>query len=260
MSVWKRPGQVVGAQGRVVTVVALGCAVTLLGVAFPAIRSLLLQSHQVPGFVLVPLTVLVLVGAALVWILLMRASHLKVEASTDHELDVLNSRECRRRLEEAIVEADRHSRPFTVGLVDVDGLKAINDTHGYRAGDLLLKGFVDFTRRQLRATDRLFRYRQGDEFLILYKDTEPHAARAPSERLRCGVGDGHFQGRDSSVMTVSIGLAGYQPESDFSRGAGRRRDPTPAVDELLRRAEVALAKAKRSKNTTWLEMTSRPAD
>ncbi len=253
MSLWNRAVRTLGDEMvRAIGAGIVGLAVILASMAISPVQDLLFDEHRIRGIIVAALIVLVLAGAVSVWTLARRARRLAAEASTDFQLNVFNARECRRRLEEIIGESDRYGRPFSIGLVDVDGLKAANDAHGYDSGDRLLREFVEFTKRHLRQTDILFRYRQGDEFLILYKDTDPAAARVPAERLRRGIADYEFQGHmpgDSFTMTISVGVVGYDP-------AEKGMD----IDRLLRRAEVALARAKESKNATWLESGAAPRD
>jgi len=138
----------------------------------------------------------------------------------------------------------------------------VNDAHGYGAGDRLLRGFVDYTKQHLRGTDLLFRYRQGDEFLILFKGTPAAAAGVAAERLRRGVAASRFD-RESAEntfgITVSVGIVGYDPRSDFRRGS-ERPDPGHDADELLERAGAALAVAKLARNATWIDTPSDPVD
>jgi two-component system cell cycle response regulator len=63
-----------------------------------------------------------------------------------------------------MVRAKRTGQAFTLVFVDVDGLKAINDSHGHTAGDDLLLMVADTMRDQVRPYDLIVRY-GGDEFL-----------------------------------------------------------------------------------------------
>ena len=63
----------------------------------------------------------------------------------------------------------RTNRVSSLVLIDVDGLKAINDNFGHSAGDNALKSFAKITRERLRGSDFLFRI-GGDEFALILSD------------------------------------------------------------------------------------------
>jgi diguanylate cyclase (GGDEF)-like protein len=67
-------------------------------------------------------------------------------------------------LERELVRATRTNQIFTLTFVDVDGLKAVNDSHGHGAGDELLILVADTIREHVRSYDLIVRY-GGDEFL-----------------------------------------------------------------------------------------------
>ena len=105
-------------------------------------------------------------------------------------------------------------------LLDLDSLKEINDTRGHDVGDRVLRDTADRMRSALRAGDVLARL-GGDEFGALLVDTSNGEALGAVARLR--------------EMTPSLG--------SFSAGAAIW-DGLETLDELLRRADVALYTAK----------------
>jgi len=68
-------------------------------------------------------------------------------------------------------ESRRPSRGIVVAFLDVDGLKATNDTRGHAAGDELLRNVVLAIRGRIRSYDLLFRY-GGDEFVVALLDVD----------------------------------------------------------------------------------------
>jgi two-component system, cell cycle response regulator len=116
--------------------------------------------------------------------------------------------------------ARRHERPLSVAIVDVDHVKAINDTRGHAEGDRVLVAVACALREHLRAEDQLGRL-GGEEFLVVLPDTDPEAAVAAAEKLRASVAE--------TGVTVSIGWAAWEGESP---------------EELVRRADDALYAAK----------------
>jgi diguanylate cyclase len=125
----------------------------------------------------------------------------------------------------------RDRRPLAICFLDLDGFKAVNDRLGHNAGDDLLAEVSKRFRERLSKADTLARF-GGDEFAVLLENQpDPFkVARALLGSLRAPFEVG---GRDASVL-ASIGLA----RVDLF-------DPTPTVDELLMRADLAMYVVKR---------------
>ena len=81
------------------------------------------------------------------------ASEVYKLAALDQLTGLYNRRSGEQRLAQEISRAQRHGRPLTVLLMDLDGLKLINDRHGHAAGDTVLKGFADRLQRAIRGSD-----------------------------------------------------------------------------------------------------------
>lgn len=82
--------------------------------------------------------------------------------------------------------ADRGT-PFSIIILDIDGLRAINNLHGHQAGDALLIEACSHWQRNLRSSDLLARI-GGDEFMIIAPGVSAIEAFALKERLRDGAG------------------------------------------------------------------------
>jgi diguanylate cyclase (GGDEF)-like protein len=94
--------------------------------------------------------------------------------------------------------AARTERPLTILILDIDGLKAINDIHGHAAGDRHIARTADALARAARTTDQVCRL-GGDEFGVAAPDTDRTQARLLADRLRsCLL---------SEELQVSIGWA-----------------------------------------------------
>jgi two-component system cell cycle response regulator len=131
-----------------------------------------------------------------------------------------------------VERAGRYDRPLAVAFVDIDLFKAVNDTYGHEAGDVVLRGVAGTLRANLRAADALGRY-GGEEFMIILPETDVVAAAALAEKLRQLVLSATYpiEGQAAVGVTVSIGVA---------VGVGR----TLRVEALVRDADAAMYSAK----------------
>jgi diguanylate cyclase (GGDEF)-like protein/PAS domain S-box-containing protein len=155
---------------------------------------------------------------------------LLVQATRDALTGAFNRRYVENVLSKEVERAERHARPLAVAILDADHFKRINDTHGHQTGDEVLRAITERCRNTVRSNDVFGRY-GGEEFLIVFPETNLDEARIVAERLRAAVADEPFKvGEDTLRVTVSIGLAAYAPGHD--------------TDKLLQRADAALYNAK----------------
>src|SRR6266849_7626841 len=117
--------------------------------------------------------VLLLMFLSMAWnfgCLLMAMDRLRNEVADLALLDDLtgvgNRRHLLQRLTEECARSERSGEPFALLVVDLDGFKAINDTHGHAAGDSCLQHFTLMAQTRLRPSDMLARA-GGDEFCIV---------------------------------------------------------------------------------------------
>jgi|GEM_PF-2197286 len=129
---------------------------------------------------------------------------------TDPMTGLYNYREFYRRLQEEIHRSERYGRSFTLLIVDIDRLKAVNDLYGHLKGDELIRQVARLIRENIRPSDVAYRY-GGDEFFVLLPETSLEGARAVVDRLSGIVAATPFPVRPDRVIhpTVSIGLAAY---------------------------------------------------
>jgi diguanylate cyclase (GGDEF)-like protein len=159
-----------------------------------------------------------------------QADRLLALARTDTLTGLGNARGFRDRLHEELARFARYRQPLSLLLLDLDGLKAINDSHGHRAGDAALVQLGAEIGAECRSTDSAARW-GGDEFAVLAPNTPEAAALALGQRIRARVASQHAV----SGLAVSIGVATLCAPAT---GA--------AADDLVRTADRALYQAKRA--------------
>jgi diguanylate cyclase (GGDEF)-like protein len=139
-----------------------------------------------------------------------------------------NRRSGEQRLAEEISRAQRHGRPLTILLLDLNGLKNLNDKFGHAAGDELIRQFAARLSKAIRGSDLAVRL-GGDEFLVLLPECRPEEVRHVLGRLR-GVNV------DCSGQIIALSFsAGW---TDFK--------PGESTEDLLKRADDALYANKRA--------------
>jgi diguanylate cyclase (GGDEF)-like protein len=183
-------------------------------------------------YIYVFVTSAVLLGA-LGYLIGRQADRLEALAETDALTGLANRRALRRRLTEDLRRARRYGSLVSLLLVDVDGLKRINDESGHAAGDRVIRRVADAITATLREADLGSRW-GGDEFAILMPNTAGDAARRSAERLAT-----HLRWRrdaEAEPVSVSVGIATFDPA---------QQSPSD-VEELIHRADEAMYSAKRA--------------
>jgi diguanylate cyclase (GGDEF)-like protein len=163
------------------------------------------------------------------------------EATTDKLTGVANRRALLVELFNEIDRANRYERPLSVAFVDLDHFKAVNDTYGHAAGDIVLRGVAQTIKANLRATDMVGRY-GGEEFMLILTETNVEEGAVLTEKLRAKVAKERFavDGNPELTVTISIGIAG---------GVGARL----TSDALVRDADAAMYSAKSlGRNQTYI--------
>ncbi len=138
-------------------------------------------------------------------------------------------------LDRELERAQRYDRPLTIGFADLDHFKRVNDRHGHLAGDALLKHVADELAAGVRSTDLVGRY-GGEEFLLIFPETQLDGARVVAEKIRSRVEQLEVPVEEGVTlgMSVSIGLAALDELEDPKSGA---RELIAAADEALYRAK-----------------------
>ncbi|AKU89637.1 GGDEF domain-containing protein [Vulgatibacter incomptus] len=132
-------------------------------------------------------------------------------AIVDGLTEVNNRRYLLEFLDREMARCNRHDRPLSLLVFDLDHFKQINDTHGHLAGDAVLRELSLSVKRLMRKEELLARF-GGDEFVVVLPESTAEQARAFSQRLLTLVGSLRivFEKREIPV-SISIGIASMSP-------------------------------------------------
>lgn len=159
---------------------------------------------------------------------------LEQQAHQDYLTGLCNRRYFMEQGDAELGRAKRYGHTLSVLMLDIDFFKGINDSHGHKAGDIVLQRLADVMRETLRTVDIVGRI-GGEEFAVLLPETDLQRAAEVAERLRANVA-GTEVVLDAGMplhFTVSIGVAKLE-ERDIN------------LDILLNQADKALYRAKES--------------
>jgi diguanylate cyclase len=159
---------------------------------------------------------------------------LRRKAHTDHLTGLANRSELMQRMAEAcadLPEVVARGRGFAVLYIDLDGFKAVNDSHGHAAGDEILQRVADGLRR-VAGPDEVVARIGGDEFVALLRDADALIARGVADEIIAAIAREHRLADGRAVrIGCSVGVC-TAPEQG--------REP----EVLLARADAALYEVK----------------
>jgi len=153
-------------------------------------------------------------------------------ATYDALTGLLSRRAFYENAERQLKMAVRNQEPISVLVADLDGFKAVNDTHGHNAGDQVLKQVGEIVVKNSRESDLAGRV-GGDEFVFCLPGASEEEAKEFGERLLKAVTDADFSHNGTPVeLGISIGMHVQNAES----GA--------LLSDLIHEADMALYEAK----------------
>jgi diguanylate cyclase (GGDEF)-like protein/PAS domain S-box-containing protein len=152
-----------------------------------------------------------------------RAVELEALAYTDALTGVANRRYIDLKVQQAIQEVELFNRPYGLILMDINGFKAVNDTHGHACGDSVLKAVCESLSNCMRPSDMLGRW-GGDELLLLARDVTEFSLTQLADRcnqivseLSVPAGDGRLK------LSISLGATPLR-KGETSHAAFDRAD------------------------------------
>jgi diguanylate cyclase (GGDEF)-like protein len=160
-------------------------------------------------------------------------------SGTDPLTGLLNRRAAEKRLAEDAARVRGGRRTLTIGVVDLNNFKAINDTYGHEVGDACIRHVAEVIWRNIRESDWLARW-GGDEFVLALHEASPFAAtELVLQRIVRDLKDSPVRLSEGLelVLTLTIGARRYSGEADLR--------------ELVAKADEALYEAKREERP-WI--------
>jgi diguanylate cyclase (GGDEF)-like protein len=158
-------------------------------------------------------------------------AELRYLADHDSLTGLLDRRRFRSELDQYVSFTARYGGRGAVMIIDIDGLKAVNDTLGHHAGDNLIRQVAEVMRERVRGTDIVARL-SGDEFAILIPQTDAEGALHLGEDLREQVADSVQPTSESPPATISVGVTMFGGE----KGVGSEA-VLVAADQAMYRAK-----------------------
>lgn len=142
--------------------------------------------------------------------LMLRTIELEKMASHDELTNLYNRRHFYERFQEELARSLVSKQTLALMLLDIDGLKNINDEYGHAVGDVMIASLARVIEKHTRTADVPARL-GGDEFAILMPDTDKRGAFGLAQRLWAELEDTPMYERDGMrlLMNVSIGVSGY---------------------------------------------------
>jgi diguanylate cyclase (GGDEF)-like protein len=142
------------------------------------------------------------------------------------------------KIDREATRSQRHQRPFTVLLINVDDYKRVNDTYSYNSGDDVLVEIARVLRSCVRNEDICARW-GGDEFLILLPETDTENSLQVANKVIEAMSMTEFKANKPGIrITVSIGICEHQPAQ--------------TVQESISRVHQALMQAKKGGKNRYI--------
>ncbi len=158
-------------------------------------------------------------------------AELRYLADHDSLTGLLDRRRFRAELDQQVSFTARYGGQGAVMIVDIDGLKTINDTYGHHAGDSLIRQVAATMRERVRTTDIVARL-SGDEFAILMPQTDTAGALHLGEDLRAQVAESARPAPEADPATISVGITMFGAKGDVGAEA-----VLVAADQAMYRAK-----------------------
>jgi diguanylate cyclase (GGDEF)-like protein len=212
MLVFRFSGEEVGPAGWLTGMALAIYALTFVVRAYAASEYGVTLMHMLPGVMKSWLIACIITSAATAFgFMSLSTARLRVElqwrAQVDELTGLLNRWALKRLVTREIERSHRSGKPLAVVMIDLDGLKAVNDTAGHAGGDVVLQAVAGVLHETIRDFDAAARM-GGDEFCVLLPATTAEKAQELAQRLRQEMDDLVIRYRGETLKTsASFGIA-----------------------------------------------------
>ena len=146
---------------------------------------------------------------------------LDLASRIDGMTGLANRRDIMEKIDREATRSQRHQHPFTILLINIDGFKKINDTHGYNTGDDVLVEISRVLRSCVRNEDICARW-GGEEFLILLPETAAESSLPVANKILEAMSRTEFKANKPGIhITVSIGVCEHIPSQTVQESVAR---------------------------------------
>ena len=160
----------------------------------------------------------------------------RVLSITDALTGAYNRRYLMEQLPREVERCRRYAYPLSVIMCDIDHFKNINDTHGHAVGDDVLQQLLARVQRSIRSNSDWIARLGGEEFLMVFPETDFKAAMFVAEKIRATVNAMPFATRAGDVsVTASFGVASTGPTGP---------DLSMRIEGLIKTADQCLYRSK----------------
>jgi len=157
----------------------------------------------------------------------------KILSITDSLTQLYNRRHFEEKLHKVLALGHEKSAKISLCIADVDFFKYYNDLNGHQEGDTVLRKIAEMLKQGVKGSDIVGRY-GGEEFIIIFPDTDKERAAKICENIRQKIKDYQFfneKDQPNGDLTVSFGVATYP-------------DDAKTPEQLIKQADFALYRAK----------------
>jgi diguanylate cyclase (GGDEF)-like protein len=166
---------------------------------------------------------------------------LDLASRVDGMTGLANRRDIMEKIDREATRSQRHQRPFTILLINVDDFKKVNETYSYYSGDDVLVEIARVLRSCIRNEDVCARW-GGEEFMILLPETDTENSLPVANKVLEAMSMTEFKANKPGIrITVSIGVCEHRPAQ--------------TVQETISRVHQALLQAKKGGKNRYVIAT-----
>ncbi|MGV6825575.1 MAG: tetratricopeptide repeat-containing diguanylate cyclase [bacterium] len=199
------------------------------------LQTLAIESSHLQRNLAIAVGVLILALLSFTVLALLQQRRMRREMASLAMIDELtgaaNRRQILIRAAQEFERSSRYEQPFSIAIADLDHFKRVNDSFGHKAGDVLLREFVDISKTVIRQQDDIGRL-GGEEWLFIFPHTTPEQAEGILSRIR----ERYMQAKLPSIETTG--------DFTFSAGVTDLRPSDNERDDMILRADKAMYAAK----------------